>query len=144
MSRIGSWVPFALHRVFAVFPRGSIELRLTDNETIQAINRHVLGHDYPTDVISFGYSNQPPLLSGEMVVSVELAMDKAEELGWSAASELLLYVVHGTLHICGMDDQQAGDRAEMRSAEKQILTALGIAEIARFGADAESAGGRHE
>lgn len=117
---------------------GQIGIRVTDDVGIRPINRQFLGHDYPTDVISFAYLDQPPRLEGELVVSVETAGRRAAELGWPVASELALYVVHGTLHLTGMDDQDPAERARMRRAERQILEALGIEQPARCGPDAEA------
>ena len=70
-----------------------------------------------------------------MIVSAEMARQRAQDVGWSSDHELLLYVVHGTLHIAGMDDQDANSRAAMRHAEQEVLVSLGIDEIMRFGAD---------
>jgi len=112
-----------------------IGIRITDNATIRQCNRQFMNHDYPTDVISFGYDLCPPRLEGEMIVSEEMARQRARDVGWSPDNELLLYVVHGTLHITGMDDQNAASRAAMRDAEQQVLVRLGISEIIRCGAD---------
>lgn len=117
------------------FTAGIIGLRVTDNPTIHQCNCHFMEHDYPTDVISFGYDLCPPRLEGEMIVSAEMARQRAVDVGWSSDSELLLYVVHGTLHIAGMDDQDAKSRAAMRLAEQEVLISLGIDEIMRCGAD---------
>jgi probable rRNA maturation factor len=117
------------------FTTGNIGIRITDNPTIQQCNCQFMDHDYPTDVISFGYDLCPPRVEGEMIVSAEMARQRARDVGWSFHSELLLYVVHGTLHIAGMDDQDAKSRAAMRGAEQQVLVSLGINEIMHFGAD---------
>jgi probable rRNA maturation factor len=117
------------------FTTGRIGIRITDNPTIHQCNCQFMHHDYPTDVISFGYDLCPPRLEGEMIVSAEMARQRARDIGWSADSELLLYVVHGTLHISGMDDQQAESRAQMRTAEQHVLVGLGVDEIMHFGAD---------
>ncbi len=119
------------------FGGGRIGVRLTDDDTIAQLNNNHLAHDYPTDVISFDYraEHSSSLLDGEMVVSVETAQREARRIGWPAEYELLLYVVHGTLHVTGMDDLDAKGRAEMRDAETAVMTSLGIDDIARFGAD---------
>lgn len=121
------------------FDRGELCVRVTNDRGIHAINLEHLGHDYPTDVISFAYSCRPPEIEGELVVSIDTARARAGELGWSIESELILYVVHGTLHITGMDDHDSSDRAAMRRVEREVMTALGIDEIDRFGADSDSA-----
>lgn len=122
---------------FALCTAGEIGIRVTDDPSIQQINRDHLGHDYPTDVISFGYQFDPPRVEGELVVSVDTARRRAEELAWTTANELMLYVVHGTLHLCGMDDHDSVDRAQMRQAETEIMLQLGISDIHRYGADCE-------
>ena len=119
------------------FDCGELGVRVTNDAGIHVINREHLGHDYPTDVISFCYGCEPPRVEGELVISVDTARERADELGWSIESELILYVVHGTLHITGMDDHDPSDRAAMRRSEQLVMTKLGIHEIDRFGADSE-------
>jgi probable rRNA maturation factor len=115
------------------FKTGEIGIRFTDDITIRQLNRDHLDHDFATDVISFPYSRNVSSLQGEMVVSVETAVRQASELGWPAEHELLLYVVHGTLHLAGLDDQSPVDQAKMRQAERRVMLALGIDQIDRFG-----------
>ncbi|KAA5541559.1 rRNA maturation RNase YbeY [Roseiconus nitratireducens] len=105
---------------------GELGVRFTDDATIHEINVRHLSHDYPTDVISFPYSDQPPRLEGELVASVDTALENAVEAGWAAGNELLLYVIHGVLHIAGMDDATPSQRREMRVAEQAVLNQLGI------------------
>ncbi|MGB7329349.1 MAG: rRNA maturation RNase YbeY [Rubripirellula sp.] len=119
------------------FTAGQIGVRVTDDPAIRAINAKHLGHDYATDVISFGYEAESPYVEGELVVSIDTAISRAAELGWPSEHELVLYVVHGTLHICGMDDHDNNDRQAMRSAETEVMTRLGIPDILRFGADTQ-------
>ncbi|MDA9857304.1 rRNA maturation RNase YbeY [Rubripirellula sp.] len=114
---------------------GEIGIRVAGDAEIQQVNRTHLQHDYPTDVISFGYLHQPPRVEGELVVSAETAARTAVELNWIAANELILYVVHGTLHLCGMDDQQPEARIEMRQAEMSVMQKLGIAMVDRHAVD---------
>ncbi len=133
---IAAVVAAAAHQGFS---RGSVGIRITDDATIRDINAKHLQHDWATDVISFGYSADGDFVEGELVASVDTAIEKASQLGWSAAHELLLYIVHGTLHICGMDDHDDDDRSAMRSAEHDVMTGLGVPDIVRFGADLEAA-----
>lgn len=121
---------------FRHYDQGQLGIRICDDAEIRQINRRHLQHDYATDVISFGYTDQPPCVEGELVVSWETASRTAASLpGWSVQNELVLYVVHGVLHICAMDDQDPVGRAAMRAAELAVLTQLGITDISRFGAD---------
>jgi len=113
------------------FDRGRIGVMVTDDETIHQINHRHLDHDYPTDVISFTYDRSGRSVEGEMVVSLCTARRSAQELGWDWRSELLLYVVHGTLHICGLEDSTPDQQHEMRLAERAVLARLGIDDISR-------------
>jgi probable rRNA maturation factor len=112
-----------------------ISLVLTDDAEIRQINREFLGHDYPTDVISFLLTEASPAtktidgeaqIDGELIISTETAQRVAAEQGCDAASEVVLYVVHGLLHLCGYDDQTESDRFLMRQHEHEILTRLNL------------------
>lgn len=123
--------------------RGQIGLRVTGDDAIRQINRRHLGHDYPTDVISFPYRREPPEVEGELVVSWETAEREAARLagemltaGWGAAEELLLYTIHGVLHLVGYDDVEEASRRRMREAERAVLARLGIALPPPAGPDA--------
>jgi probable rRNA maturation factor len=106
--------------------RASISIAVVDQATIHAINRLHLGHDWPTDVISFPLSEpSEPTLSGELVVSAEMAASTAAEIGARPGDELALYVVHGLLHLCGYDDTSEPEAAAMRRREHELLAACG-------------------
>jgi len=106
--------------------RGSISLAIVDDATIHELNRRHLGHDYATDVLSFVLESGEGWLEGEVVASMETAARRAPEFGWAAADELLLYVVHGALHLVGHDDQDPEARRAMRAAERKYLGRSGI------------------
>jgi probable rRNA maturation factor len=104
-----------------------LSLALVDDAEIRRINREFLEHDYPTDVISFRYSEpDDAVLDGELILGVETAARVAAELGWSLDDELLLYGLHGYLHLCGYDDQTAEARQAMRQRERELLAPEGI------------------
>lgn len=105
---------------------GEVGVRVTDDSNIHAINREFLQHDYPTDVISFPYDLSPPKVDGELVVSIDTATAEAPNANWSVREELLLYVIHGTLHLVGFDDTDEAVRSQMRLAEKSALRLIGI------------------
>lgn len=105
----------------------SVSVVLVDDATIHDINRRHLGHDWPTDVITFPLSGPgEPELCGELVVSAEMAATTALETGVDPRDELALYLVHGLLHLCGLDDTTPGARDEMRRREDETLAALGL------------------
>jgi probable rRNA maturation factor len=103
-----------------------VSIAVVDDETIHELNRQFLAHDYPTDVLSFTLEDDPPRLEGEVIVSVDTARQNAVEAGWSADDELLLYVIHGTLHLAGYLDKDLEDYTEMRAAEAAVLDRLRV------------------
>jgi probable rRNA maturation factor len=105
----------------------SISIALVDDATIHAVNRRHLGHDWPTDVISFRLSDaDDPTLAGELVVSAETASATAREVGTAPLAELALYVVHGLLHLCGYDDHADADVVAIRRREAEIMAGEGL------------------
>lgn len=105
---------------------------LLDDEEITAINEQYLNHEGPTDVISFDYvedfdediDDDDEFTIGELYISLETAERQGKEFGKSLNDELLLYIAHGILHICGFDDHCDEDIAEMRKAEANTLAEL--------------------
>jgi probable rRNA maturation factor len=105
---------------------GSVSLAIVDDTTIHELNRRYLDHDYPTDVLSFVYQQQSNHLDGEVIASAETAARVAAQYGGSLSDELLLYVIHGTLHLVGLDDQNEKDLATMRQYESKYLRHFGL------------------
>jgi probable rRNA maturation factor len=118
-----------------------VVMALVDDAEIHRINREFLEHDWPTDVISFSYAENDEIpqgtglrgagrtLDGELVVSVETAARCAGVHGWSFHAELLLYCVHGLLHLCGYDDLTDDERPVMRRRERELLAAFGLSPV---------------
>lgn len=104
-----------------------ISLAVVDDPTIHELNRRHLDHDYPTDVLSFSLADGPDGLEGEVIVSADTAIANAREYAWPAEHELLLYVVHGVLHLIGFGDKSDEEAVAMRRAEARCLARLGIA-----------------
>jgi probable rRNA maturation factor len=108
-----------------------ISLAFVDNPTIHRLNQRYLGHDEPTDVLSFPLSEPGARrLAGELVIGAEVALAQAEERGHDVQAELALYVIHGLLHLCGHDDKTPAGAAAMRARERHYLGALGLPDIA--------------
>ncbi len=103
-----------------------ISVAVVDDPTIHQLNRQYLSHDDPTDVLSFVLERSAERLEGEVVVSADTACRTAPRFAWSAADELLLYVIHGTLHLVGHDDRTPDDRAAMRARERACLGRFGL------------------
>jgi probable rRNA maturation factor len=112
----------------------SLSVAIVDDAAIHALNRRHLGHDDPTDVLSFLLDSRPGAIEGEVIVSAETAAATAPRYGWPAESELLLYLIHGVLHLVGYDDLQPDAAAVMRAREEHCLRQLGL-ELAPRGRD---------
>jgi probable rRNA maturation factor len=98
-----------------------VELALVDDATIQDVHRRFLGIDTPTDVLTFPFAEPDEPLSGQIVVSVETAARIGPVHGLTAEDEVLLYAIHGILHLCGYDDRTARDARRMRGRQEELL-----------------------
>jgi len=105
---------------------GTLSIAIVDDPAIHRLNRRYLQHDWPTDVLSFPLECRIGYLEGEVVVSADTAARMAAELSWSGEEELLLYVVHGTLHLVGFRDKEPEEVAKMRAAELEYLRRAGV------------------
>ncbi len=94
----------------SAFSSAAISLAVVDDATIHELNRRYLDHDWPTDVLSFVLEDDGDHLEGEVILSADTAAAAAAEVGWPAADEQLLYVIHGMLHLVGYDDKSRGRR----------------------------------
>jgi len=104
-----------------------ISVAVVDDPTIRRLHEQYLALDEPTDVLSFVLESSEEHLDGEVIVSADTAAEAAPQFGLSAADELLLYVIHGTLHLVGYDDTTPQAEVEMRREERACLAALGVA-----------------
>jgi probable rRNA maturation factor len=102
---------------------GEISIVVVDDRTIAQVHDEFLGDDSPTDVISFALDSSPGYLEGEVIASAETAIARAPEYNWAPEEELLLYVIHGVLHLVGYDDTTPKERRTMRKMEQQYLQA---------------------
>jgi probable rRNA maturation factor len=103
-----------------------LSIAIVDDRTIQPLNRQYLQHDYATDVLSFVLEREGTRLDGEVIASAETAAQAAAQFDWSVDDELLLYVIHGTLHLVGHDDATPQQRAAMRRMERRFLEPFGL------------------
>ncbi len=107
-----------------------LTLVLTGDPEIQALNRDYLGHDNPTDVLSFPADETDPETGrrylGDIIVSVPRAAEQASARGHALEQEVQLLIVHGVLHLLGHDHAEADEKARMWAAQEQALNALGI------------------
>jgi rRNA maturation RNase YbeY len=97
---------------------------LADHETVLALNRDYLAHDYLTDVLSFSLDDtDEAVVDGEVYVDLDTAAERHTEFGTSFQEEARRYVVHGLLHLLGYDDATPAEKATMRALEDRYLAA---------------------
>jgi len=97
-----------------------------DNRFIQKLNKKYFKKDMPTDVIAFNLADEDDRdYLGEVIISVEQAVRVARSLGLRWQDELLLYLIHGILHLIGYDDRTRAGRRRMERKQKAMLKHLG-------------------
>jgi rRNA maturation RNase YbeY len=100
---------------------GEVGYLFVDDEKILEVNNEYLGHDYYTDIITFDYC-EDNVLNGDIVISVDTVRSNAEQLGKDYDNELHRVIIHGILHLCGIDDKGPGQRQLMEAAEDRALS----------------------
>lgn len=99
---------------------GEVGYLFCDDEKILDVNRQYLGHDYYTDIITFDYC-EDDVISGDLVISLDTVRTNAELFGKDYDEELHRVIIHGILHLCGINDKGPGEREQMEAAENQAL-----------------------
>lgn len=103
-----------------------ILILIVDDSTIAQLNLRHLNHEGPTDIITFPVSDPgDDHLEGELVISAPWAVRVAVENGDDPFDELVLYVVHGILHLIGLDDLSEKDAENMKRKEFEVLSSIG-------------------
>ncbi|MGQ9503285.1 MAG: rRNA maturation RNase YbeY [Thermogutta sp.] len=124
--------PLARRAIRMILKRAGVEtaeisVAIVSDAMIAQLHEQFLGDGDPTDVLSFLLEKEDRHLEGEIVVSAETAARWAKCIGWTPENELLLYIVHGTLHLVGYDDQTPAERRKMRLMERAAFAELGRA-----------------
>ena len=99
---------------------GEIAYIFVDDEKILEVNRQYLGHDYYTDIITFDYC-EGDVISGDLFISLDTVWTNAEQVGATYEEELHRVIIHGMLHLCGINDKGPGEREIMEAAEDKAL-----------------------
>lgn len=102
---------------------GCLTYVFCDDEYILQTNRQFLGHDYYTDIITFDYTNSRHI-AGDMVISLDTVRSNADMLGVPYETELMRVIIHGVLHLCGINDKGPGEREIMEQHENAALAIL--------------------
>ena len=99
---------------------GEIGYMFVSDEKILEVNRQYLGHDYYTDIITFDY-DEGDVLNGDLVISLDTVRTNAEKFGKEYDDELNRDIIHGILHLCGINDKGPGEREIMEAHENEAL-----------------------
>ena len=120
-ERITAWIK----EVAATYGKkvGEIAYQFCSDEHILEVNRQFLQHDYYTDVITFDYCHGR-VLSGDIVLSLDTVRSNAEQLNTPYETELHRVIIHGVLHLCGINDKGPGEREIMEGEENKALALL--------------------
>ena len=114
-----------IKKVAATYGRkvGEIGYMFVNDEKILEVNNEYLGHDYYTDVITFDYC-EGDILNGDIVISLDTVRTNAEKFGKTYEEELYRVIIHGILHLCGINDKGPGEREIMEENENKALALL--------------------
>ncbi len=112
-------------------PLRELSIAVIPASQISRLHKQYLNDPTPTDVLTFELDQSPAgkPLSGEIVLCSTIARSRAKSLGHPICHELLLYAIHGLLHLSDFDDRTARGFAAMHAKEDQILTSLGIGPV---------------
>jgi len=102
---------------------GTLTYVFCNDEYILQINRDFLQHDYYTDIITFDYTTKHHI-AGDMVISLDTVRSNAQQLAVNYRDELMRVVIHGVLHLCGINDKGPGEREVMEAHENAALAML--------------------
>jgi len=116
--KVTAWV----HAVAKTYGKrvGDVGYLFVDDEKILEVNREYLGHDYYTDIITFDY-DEGNTINGDLVISLDTVRSNAELFHRPFDEELHRVIIHGILHLCGINDKGPGEREIMEKAENRAL-----------------------
>ena len=99
---------------------GEVGYLFCNDEKILEVNQQYLGHDYYTDIITFDY-DEGDVINGDIVISLDTVRSNAAQQGTAYMDELHRVIIHGILHLCGINDKAPGEREIMEAAENKAL-----------------------
>lgn len=102
---------------------GRLSYLFCNDDYILKANNQFLGHDYYTDIITFDYSSGERI-SGDIIISLDTVRSNARLLDEPYNRELYRVIIHGVLHLCGIDDKGPGEREVMEREENKALSLL--------------------
>ncbi len=99
---------------------GDVNYIFCNDERILEVNREYLQHDYYTDIITFDYT-EDDTISGDLFISLDTVKTNSEHFSTEYDEELHRTIIHGILHLCGINDKGPGEREIMEAAENKAL-----------------------
>lgn len=121
VARIEAWIA-EVATLHGRIPGPMAYIFCNDDKIIE-VNRQFLQHDYYTDIITFDYS-RGRRISGDMFISLDTVRSNAGQLGVDYNTELHRVIIHGVLHLCGINDKGPGEREIMEENENRALSLL--------------------
>jgi rRNA maturation RNase YbeY len=103
---------------------GDVNYIFCNDERILEVNREYLQHDYYTDIITFDYT-EDDVISGDLFISLDTVRTNSEQFATEYDEELHRTIIHGILHLCGINDKGPGEREMMEEAENRALAMRG-------------------
>ena len=103
---------------------GDVNYIFCNDERILEVNREYLQHDYYTDIITFDYT-EGNTISGDLFISLDTVKTNSEQFATEYDEELHRTIIHGILHLCGINDKGPGEREIMEAAENKALSMRG-------------------
>jgi|SRR5579859_4638147 len=132
----GAHIPFLRQKLLAAHkllrpPLKELSVALVNDSTMSKLHRQYMSIPGPTDVLTFPIDEDAHghIISGEVIVCVPEARRQARVMGTAVPRELLLYALHGMLHLCSCDDRTAAGFQVMHRTEDQILKRLGVGPV---------------
>ncbi|MFV0272616.1 MAG: rRNA maturation RNase YbeY [Macellibacteroides fermentans] len=118
---VGDWI----RKVASLYGKrtGDISYIFCSDEKILEVNKQYLQHDYYTDIISFDYT-EGTKISGDLFISLDTVKSNSENFGTDYTEELHRIIIHGVLHLCGINDKGPGEREIMTQKENEALALL--------------------
>ena len=118
---VGDWI----RKVAALYGKraGDISYIFCSDEKILEVNKQYLQHDYYTDIITFDYS-EGTKISGDLFISLDTVKSNSDMFGTNYVEELHRIIIHGVLHLCGINDKRPGEREVVTAKENEALTLL--------------------
>ena len=118
---VGDWI----RKVASLYGKrtGDISYIFCSDEKILEVNKQYLQHDYYTDIISFDYT-EGTKISGDLFISLDTVKSNSENFGTDYTEELHRIIIHGILHLCGINDKGPGEREIMTQKENDALALL--------------------